>query len=60
MSKFKHSNIEIENLKAKIFGHNLTLKQEHSARLEFEKLLEYIEQLENFAKPSVVVVKDSI
>lgn len=38
--------IQIENLKAKMTGRKLNLYQEADALIEFNKLIEYVEELE--------------
>lgn len=45
--------IEIENLKAQMTGRNLNIHQKADALIEFNKLLDYVEELEQLSTPRV-------
>ena len=46
--------IQIENLKAQMQGRNLTIHQKADALIEFNKLLDYVEELEQCNIANVV------
>ena len=46
--------IQIENLKAQMRGRELNIHQKADALIEFNKLLDYVEELEQLAIPAVV------
>jgi hypothetical protein len=46
--------IQIENLKAQMQGRDLTIYQKGDALVEFNKLLDYVEELEQLTIPAVV------
>ncbi len=46
--------IEIENLKAQMQGRKLNIYQKADALIEFNKLLDYVEELEQLTIPAVV------
>jgi len=49
--------LQIENLKAQMTGRELNIYQKADALIEFNKLLDYVDELEQLAIP--VVVKQS-
>ncbi|WP_156113328.1 hypothetical protein [Wocania ichthyoenteri] len=49
--------IEIENLKAQMTGRELNIYQKADALIEFNKLLDYVNELEQLTIP-VVVLRD--
>ena len=46
--------IQIENLKAQMRGRELNIYQKADALIEFNKLLDYVEELEQLTIPAVV------
>jgi hypothetical protein len=46
--------IKIENLKAKMSGARLNIYQKADALIEFNKLIDYVEELEQLTKPDIV------
>lgn len=46
--------IQIENLKAQMQGRKLNIYQKADALIEFNKLLDYVEELEQLTIPAVV------
>lgn len=46
--------IQIENLKAQMMGRELNIYQKANALIEFNKLLDYVKELEQLTIPAVV------
>jgi hypothetical protein len=46
--------IQIENLKAQMTGRELNIHQKADALIEFNKLLDYVDELEQLTIPAVV------
>ena len=46
--------IQIENLKAQMQGRKLSIYQKADALIEFNKLLDYVEELEQLTIPTVI------
>lgn len=46
--------IQIENLKAQMQGRKLNIYQKADALIEFNKLLDYVEELEQLTIPAVI------
>ena len=49
--------IDIENLKAQMIGRELNIYQKADALIEFNKLLDYVNELEQLTIPVVVVIE---